>query len=332
MINVFNTNTAPYQVYDYLATHGIVQDSRNGRVLSLPHPILIHYMKPWQCVNFCPVRDANPFFHFMEMMWFLEGRGDTGFITHYLPRMMEYSDDKRIFNAHYGYRIRYHFNRDQLKEVVNLLQQDPLTRQAVVQIWCPSDLTKNTLDKACNLLLMFRVVADKLTMTVANRSNDALWGGVTGANITNLFIFQAYVANRTGYQIGSQYVMSNNLHLYLDNPKVQRMLDKYTGKTTPLPENAYPEDDELLPLINGVDPLAEAKEFCEDLRGWGFFPKRENYSMTSLAHIGVPLAQAHYHYKNGNIMRALEFTQYIAATDWRLACQNWLTRRMKNRK
>jgi len=265
-------------------------------------------------------------------MWFLEGRGDTKFITHYLPRMTEYSDNRRTFNAHYGYRIRYHFDQDQLKEVVSLLRQDHLTRQAVVQIWCPSDLTKNTLDKACNLLLMFRVVDDRLTMTVANRSNDALWGGVTGANITNLFIFQAYVASRIGYQIGSQYVMSNNLHLYLDNRKVQRMLDKYTGKTPPLPENTYPEDDELLPLVNGIDPLAEAKEFCDDLRVWGFLPKRELYSMSSLTHIGVPMAQAHYHYKNGNIIRAFEFTEQIAAADWRLACRNWLTRRMKNRK
>jgi len=329
MITTRNTNTAMWQVYDYIATHGVKQDSRNGPVLSVPYPVTICYTHPWECVNVCPIRDANPFFHYMEMVWFLEGKGDLNFIAKFLPRMAEYSDDGIGFNAHYGQRIRY--PDDQLKLVIKHLRDDPTSRSAVVQIWDKADLNKVTRDKACNMLLVFRIVDDKLDMTVYNRSNDAIWGGVSGANITNLFIFQAYVAAGLCVNIGKQYVVSNNLHLYLDNPKTQRLLDHYCNPDPGFVRDLMQQEPPQFKLIRCYDVPKldiEVETFIELER------QDQAYSViyhTDFIQVAEQIAATHYWYGQGRLESALDIAQTIVAPDWKEACIAWLKRRYEKR-
>jgi thymidylate synthase len=314
-------------VYDHMVNNGITEDSRNGKVISLPHPLTICYTRPDEQVNFCPERDANPFFHFMEKLWFLEGIGDTELICRFLPRMVEYSDDGKKFNAHYGRRAIYDFGFNQLRQVIYNLREDPTTRRAVVQIWSPADLRRKSKDLACNMQLLFRVINGKLDMTVFNRSNDAIWGGVSGANITNLFVFQEYVAaGLGGISIGKQYVVSNNLHLYLDNPKTKLLLNKYTNKTTEWSTIMAKSEPYSRSLVQPMPMITDFKNFDGDLAmfmndlRYNTFPKRNaTYYNDWFNTVAVPVVTAYYN-------RTLTS---IAATDWRLAIKEWLDRRQK---
>ena len=338
MITARNTNTAMTPVYDYIDSKGVEENTRQGRVLSLPHPLMIEYERPNEMVNFCSIRNANPFFHFVEMLWMLEARGDLALIKRYVKRMEEYSDDGIGFNAHYGYNIRRHFNFDQLTEVIDVLRKDPTSRQAVVLIWNPVDLwvDKVTNDRACNLTLVFRVLNGTLCMTIFNRSNDAVWGAVSGANITNLGIFQLYVAAALELPVGKQWVVSNNLHMYLDNPQTTKLLKHYAGK---YPTGNLLEKDPYTEGAVKPEPLLQPGETVQMLdRDISELMNTERNDWVSPAkmwetwfvlYTAIPLMLAHKNYRDGNMDGALLDASTIHATDWRLACTNWLQRKMK---
>lgn len=203
-------------VYPSLKELGVQEDSRNGRVLRFPTPVTLTYEQPWVRGNLTEHRDANPFFHIAEAMWMLAGRRDVEFVCMFNKGMANYSDNGEVFNAAYGYRIRRHFGFDQLKAVVSVLRKDPASRQAVVQLWDAKDLTKDTKDKACNMQLVFQILDGHLSMTVYNRSNDAIYGNVTGANPVHMSYFQQWVADALGLPMGDLTFVTVNLHVYLD--------------------------------------------------------------------------------------------------------------------
>jgi hypothetical protein len=71
-------------------------------------------------VLFDSVRDANPFFHFMEALWILAGRSDVEWLAQWLPSIADYSDDGVSFHGAYGMRLNTH---GQLTQVIERLQQ-----------------------------------------------------------------------------------------------------------------------------------------------------------------------------------------------------------------
>lgn len=337
MITTRNTNTAMLPVYDYITAYGTEEDTRNGRVISLDHPLVIEYLKPEEMVNFCRVRNANPFFHFVEMLWMLEAKGDLELIQRYVARMAEYSDDGIGFNAHYGHRIRNYWRFDQLIDAIEILYAEPTSRQVVVQIWSPDDLRayKVTKDRACNIALLFRILNGELCMTVFNRSNDAIWGGVSGANITNLGIFQLYVAAALRLPVGKQWVVSNNLHLYLDNPQTAALINKYTGEYpgTPLivPDLYLHKNVEPQPLLSTGETVTMLdsdipKLMQAERNNWDKVPK---FRTKFIENTAKPLMLAHFHYRKKDMEKALETCMKIQASDWRFACAEWLTRKAK---
>lgn len=211
-----NSNDMAYLVYTHLHKHGIEEESRNGRVLRIEEPCTMCYLRPWERGNLTPGRDANPFFHVAEAAWMLAGRCDVGLLRMFNSSIVQYSDDGIEFNAPYGYRAQYQFGHNQLLEALNVLSEDPTSRQAVVQLWSHEDLVKNTKDKACNMLMVFSIVKGMVQLTVFNRSNDAVYGGVTGANPVHFSIIQQWFADALGRPMGKLYFMSNNVHVYLD--------------------------------------------------------------------------------------------------------------------
>lgn len=317
--------------YEYIAANGVKEDSRNGPVLTVPHPVLLTYTHPMERVNFCPVRNANPFFHFFEPLWMLEALGDVAFIAEFVPRMAEYSDNGVGFNAHYGRNARHLFRKDQLKEVAVILQKDPLSRQALVQLWNVNDLGAVTKDRACNTQLMFRVINGSLDMTVCNRSNDAVWGGVSGANITNLFVFQEFIAALTGFSIGQMHVMSNNLHMYLDNPQTQALLDKYVGRSIEggeqLFKNPY-EDFTPTPMITHPNLFDNENDALLRIMRRSRYPVGQLFKNEYLNHTAAPMGLVFHMYKDGGAADALNYVHRIKAPDWQLAVHDWLKRKV----
>lgn len=211
-----DSNDMARMVYDHMSVQGVEHTSRNGRVLYLPYPVILGYRKPMNRANFTPGRDANPFFHIAEAMWMLAGRQDVEFLDIFNSQMRQYSDDGEVFNAAYGYRMRHHFGFDQLHAVVDQLVANPDTRQAVIQMWDPNDLSKDTKDKACNMSLVFSYYGNQIDLMVFNRSNDAVYGNVTGANPVHMSYFLQWVCDQLDADVGMLYFTTNNLHVYLD--------------------------------------------------------------------------------------------------------------------
>ena len=58
-----NVNQAVNEGFHYLAVAGVEENSRNGKVIVAPEPVLTTYTHPTERVLFSPLRDANPFLH-----------------------------------------------------------------------------------------------------------------------------------------------------------------------------------------------------------------------------------------------------------------------------
>ena len=114
-------------------------------------------------------------------------------------------------NSNYGWQWKRNY---QLEKVINMLRENPETRQATVSIYDGKEINKYEFDTPCTYAVQFTVVNDKLNMCVVMRSND-LWYGFCNDQyqFSNL---QMYVAHETGYQLGEYYHFAHNLHLYND--------------------------------------------------------------------------------------------------------------------
>lgn len=334
MIKTFtveNTNEAMYPIYSWLDSVGVTTHSRGGDVLRAPCPVGITYLNPMQKVNFCSVRDANPFFHLLESIWMVAGSNDLGPLEKLLPSFSNFSDDGKTLNAAYGFRARRHFGIDQLNITGSMLRNDPMSRQAVVQLWQPWDLIKQTKDKACNTQLLFAKSAmnDTLEMTVINRSNDAIWGGVSGANVVHLPYLFEIVAKIAGMEPGVVQVFSNNLHIYTDNPKAYPLLNKYR-EYVPSAEIYYMENLTWEPILKGMespDTLQMESQMVLDWIKSGQQTILRSWTNQFIGQTVIPMMQAAMAHRDKYPQLALKYAGETLDNAWRLAALNWLNRR-----
>lgn len=356
----------------HLLKNGIVQDSRNGRVLRYPAPVTTMYTNPRNRVLFSPTRDANPFFHFFEGLWMLAGCNDSASVAHYAKQMSAFADEDGTLWGAYGWRWREFFGFDQLEELIQLMRRDPLTRRAVLAMWSPKGDLIPTLehgheakvdsvwgakggihskDVPCNTQVYFDPSMGRLDMTVCNRSNDAVWGAY-GANVVHMSMLHEFMSLATGIPLGHYYQQSNNFHIYLDRPDVQRLVDTTGARvdwcTKLTVEYRYPTEgfqpgglgelrpkEKLLPVSMSQDWAPAEGEHFDYLR-WGSSAFKLVYEpQASLSvdddewfHVvAQPILQAHAAYKAGNWGAAIGHAQRIAAPDWALACESWVWRR-----
>jgi len=325
-----NTNDLAPVLYDRMHRHGVPVNTRNGPALRLPGVTTITLRHPWERVNFGAERDANPFFHLIESVAMLAG--DTGndveLLSYFAKNMLLFSDDGQRYNAFYGTRARaYRVSDqiDQLKEVCKILHADPESRQAVICLWDPDlDLGTKTKDKACNLTMIFEVENGRVNMTTFNRSNDAIWGGVTGANVVHLSFFQEYVACALDLQMGVWHHSSANLHVYLNNPKWPAVLGD------DLRNLLYPDAGQTRLFTGYADEFdRNVTHFLAELKGNidgsvdGFTPRGNPFLDCTV----LPMAVAFICWKNGEKDLAYRSLQMVGSLDWRTAGLIWFKRR-----
>jgi thymidylate synthase len=187
--------------------------SRNGRVKELLNTQIV-LTDPQHREILSLNRKANVFAQIAETMWVLAGRDDIKWLSAYLPRATDYSDDGETWRGGYGPRIRdKHFGTDQLAYVVDLLQKDPLSRRAVIAIYDPAVDTEPGKDIPCNDFLQFQSRLGALHLTVTVRSNDVMWGW-SGINAFEWSTLQEIVAHLLGIAVGTLTFNIGSLHLY----------------------------------------------------------------------------------------------------------------------
>jgi thymidylate synthase len=124
------------------------------------------------------------------------------------PQFANYAEDNGLFHGAYGPRTA-----GQYDILIDRLQQDPDTRQAVVTIWNPQlDLQPQKRDYPCTILHQFRIRDNKLNMSVYMRSND-VWLGAA----YDFFQFtrvQIAMASVLGIEPGKYTHHVGSLHIY----------------------------------------------------------------------------------------------------------------------
>jgi hypothetical protein len=306
---------------DLLFKRGVKQETRNGPVLRLPGVSVIEYERPFERVIFWPERDANPIFHLMESVGMLAGRYDLSFYANYAARMKEFSDDGVTLPASYGHRWRGYFGVDQIPMIVDELKKNQNSRRAVLEMWSVGDLEKlvnGTKDVCCNLTACFQINDEALDVTVFNRSNDVVWGAL-GANAVHFSVLLEYVAWKLNIKVGKYYQVSANLHGYLNTIEPLRDLPMVQGLASPYELG-----------LKHYNIIADHK-FERDLQrldcGW----HNDTYESDFFKGVVSPIQHVHFLYKQECLQSALEVCDKIVAEDWRMACSEWLYRRIAKR-
>lgn len=308
---------------------GPPRPSRNGPVRAMDEPLVITYEHPDQRVLFYPEREANPFFHLYECLWMMAGRKDVAPLAEYVPSMRNYSDTGVTFNAAYGHRWRKHFGVDQLKWAIERLSDHALAfedRRCMLAMWDPRKDTQPSLDIPCNVNVKFRCRSDgRLDMTVDNRSNDLVLGAF-GANVVHMSFLHELVARAAGLPMGRYHQVTNDMHIYLEHDVTPRVL--------PLAGTWTPDQDPYHSGMVTPFPIMEVHwtEWFEDLELFLKYGNVVGLRDRFFRRVAGPVVLAHQHYREHSgeerYLGALEILEQCLASDWRLACQEWLVRRL----
>jgi len=160
-------------------------------------------------------RNWNEEYAAAEWAWYLSGdpRIETlGELYGKIPAIWKrMADENGEVNSNYGYQWKRH---DQLENVINMLKQNPNTRQAAISIYDGKAIHQYAYDTPCTYAVQFTIVQGKLYMSVYMRSND-LWYGFCNDQY-QFASLQEMVAERLNLPVGTYYHHAHNLHLYND--------------------------------------------------------------------------------------------------------------------
>lgn len=338
VIHTRNVHSALPEGLFQLGHHGIARESRNGPVVVFPEPVTTVYERPTERVMFWPSRDANPFFHLFEALWMIAGRDDVAFPASFVKNMRTFSDDGKRLHGAYGKRWRDWFHpadgvdggADQLAVVAAILKGNPQDRRCVVQMWdATADLGRQGKDFPCNTQVIFsRNAEGELDMSVFNRSNDMIWGAY-GANAVHFSFLQEFMAAWIGCPVGRYWQVSNNLHAYSNE-----VLDKVRHLSTVGDDSTDPYRSGQVspyPLVS-TDIVTWQQDLGILLEQGPITGFRDPF----FRRVATPMWYAHAVSKDKTLdpedryLKALEIIEQCRATDWRLACQQWLQRRLDN--
>lgn len=329
VIHARNVHEALPEGCRLLLNSGVERTSRAGPVRGLLAPLTTAYRLPQERVVFHPERDANPFLHFFEALWMLAGRDDLDWMSVFGKQLASFSDDGKTLRAAYGRRWRGWFGVDQILRVGRALRENPECRRQVIAMWDPSkDLGAVSKDLPCNTHAYFQVVSGRVDMMICNRSNDLIWGAY-GANAVHMSFLQELVALLAGLPVGTYYQTSFNTHYYtqLHEPMVQKLAAIAPEMGRPPRECPYAAQV-VRPTPLGAGG-ATGNEFLADLSAFMEKPTDCEGLCDFFVRVAAPLFRAHsiYKHKLGARGDALAALEDCAASDWRLACQEWINRR-----
>ena len=121
------------------------------------------------------------------------------------------ADQNGHVNSNYGWQWK---RNDQIDMVVQMLKQNPDTRQACISIYDGKEISDYAFDTPCTYAIQFTIVHGRLDMCVTMRSND-LWYGFCNDQY-QFSKLQDLMAFRLDIETGVYYHFAHNMHLYND--------------------------------------------------------------------------------------------------------------------
>ena len=209
-----NVNDALPDLAGYVLEGEEVGSRDGSRVMERLHET-VTLTEPRSRYMLLPQRKASLPAQIAETMWVLSGRDDVDWLSTYLPRAPQFSDDGEVWRGAYGPRLRSSGEAllDQVDYVVELLKGDPLTRRAVIQIYNADIDSQPGKDIPCNDFITFQSRLGKLHMHVFVRSNDLVWGW-SGINTFEWSVLQEVIASILGIGVGNLTFATSSLHIY----------------------------------------------------------------------------------------------------------------------
>lgn len=227
-----NVNAAFIGMLHEILEQGAPTESRNGDTVELTAQA-VTVANPLERFVYAAGRNNNPFAAIAEAMWVLAGRNDLAYLTPYLRRAPDYSDDGGVsWRAGYGPRLRSWYGVDQLAAVRGLLHHDPTSRRAAVILFDPSRDYEESNDIPCNNWLHFLARDGYLDLNVAARSTD-IWWGFSGINAFEWTIALEMMARWLDLQPGRLTFFISSLHLYQRHYEQARTVLSVPAATTP---------------------------------------------------------------------------------------------------
>lgn len=143
---------------------------------------------------------------------------DRSFLTEYIGQILDDAPQREGVKYTYGQRLRSHFGRDQVEQVINKLIGEIDAASAVMNLWDANDHDKG--GSPCLNHIWVRVIDQELSLTATLRSNDMFAAWV--ANAMGLRALQKHIrdqiAARSDYNLrmGPLMTISQSAHIYDD--------------------------------------------------------------------------------------------------------------------
>lgn len=164
--------------------------------------------QPWQLPMNLEGRSLREFIGAAECLQLVGQTTDPELMVDQVHKFADYQDDG-LFHGAYGPRVY-----GQFAKVVDLLLEDPSSRQAVLTIYdSRQDLNADRRDIPCTLSIQFFVRDDTLCARTSMRSNDVFLG--LPYDLVQFIGLQGAVAAALGLQVGWYSHTVGSLHLYL---------------------------------------------------------------------------------------------------------------------
>jgi thymidylate synthase len=152
-----------------------------------------------------------------ELLWFLKGDTNIKYLTDNGVRIWnEWADENGDLGPVYGKQWRSWEGAngetyDQVKTVLDLLQNNPDSRRILVNAWNVSDLPQMALSP-CHCLFQFYVADGKLSCQLYQRSADLFLG--VPFNIASYALLTMMIAQVTGLELGEYVHTFGDAHIY----------------------------------------------------------------------------------------------------------------------
>ena len=119
------------------------------------------------------------------------------------------ADSDGNVNSNYGWQWG---RNDQIDMVIEMLKQNPNTRQACISIYDGKEISDYAFDTPCTYAIQFTIIHNRLDMCVTMRSND-LWYGFCNDQY-QFSMLQDMIAIELGIELCVYYHFAHNMHLY----------------------------------------------------------------------------------------------------------------------
>lgn len=155
-----------------------------------------------------------------ELLWFLRGDSNVRYLQENgISIWNEWADENGELGPIYGVQWRSWptpsgESVDQIKEVVDLLRENPDSRRILVSAWNAAELSNMALPP-CHTMFQLYVADGKLSCQLYQRSADTFLG--VPFNIASYALLTHMLAQQTDLKVGDFVWTGGDCHLYLNH-------------------------------------------------------------------------------------------------------------------